>query len=52
MDEIPIEQEGISVRVAPAFGSRIVSLIDTHSSQDWLAPGGYSTYTQDDASIS
>jgi len=48
-DTTTIENEFVRVVVLPAFGARVVSLIDKASGRDWMAQGGISENTGEDA---
>jgi galactose mutarotase-like enzyme len=46
---IRIENEAIALTVASHYGARVVSLIDKRTGRDWMAPGGESANTGEDA---
>jgi galactose mutarotase-like enzyme len=49
MAHIRIENEAIALTVAPHYGARVVNLIDKRTGRDWMAPGGESPSTGEDA---
>lgn len=48
-ETVTIENEFVRVVILPAFGARVVSLIDKASDRDWMAQGGISENTGEDA---
>lgn len=46
---IRLENGALSVTVAPHYGARVTSLIDKATRRDWIAPGGESAQTGEDA---
>jgi galactose mutarotase-like enzyme len=46
---VRIENEAIAVTVAPHYGARVTSLVDKATGRDWMAPGGESPHTGEDA---
>ena len=46
---VHIENEAIAVTVASHYGARVVGLIDKRTGRDWMAPGGESANTGEDA---
>ena len=48
-ETVTIENDAIRVVALPWFGARVVSLVDKASGRDWLAPGGISENTGEDA---
>jgi len=46
---LAIENKAVRVALDPAFGARVLSLIDRRSGRDWLAKGPQSTATGEDA---
>ncbi len=49
MAAIRIENDALSVVVAPHYGARVTNLIDKATRRDWMAPGGESRQTGEDA---
>lgn len=49
MDPIKIENEQLRVTVSPSYGARVVSLLDKAVGREWMAQGGYSPNTGEDA---
>jgi galactose mutarotase-like enzyme len=49
MAGVRIENEALAVTVAPHYGARVTSLIDKRTGREWMAGGGESTNTGDDA---
>ena len=49
MTQITLQNDQIEVTVAPDFGARVTRLIDRASGRDWMAPGGQSAQTGEDA---
>ncbi len=48
-ESLSIENEAVHIVVLPGYGARVTSLIDKRSGRDWLAPGGISANTGEDA---
>ena len=49
MTDLILENEQLTVAVAPDFGARVTRLIDRASGRDWIAPGGQSSQTGENA---
>ena len=49
MTEIILQNDQLTVAVAPDFGARITRLIDRKTGRDWMAQGGQSTQIGEDA---
>lgn len=49
MHLITIENEQLRVTVSPSYGARVVTLLDKSTDRDWMAQGGYSPNTGEDA---
>lgn len=49
MTEIILKNDLIAVAIAPDFGARVTRLIDRSTGRDWMAPGGQSDQTGEDA---
>lgn len=49
MTDLIVQNEQLMVAVAPDFGARVTRLIDRASGRDWMAPGGQSSQTGEDA---
>ena len=49
MTDLILQNEQLMVAVAPDFGARVTRLIDRASGRDWMAPGGQSSQTGEDA---
>ncbi|HVY52490.1 MAG TPA: hypothetical protein VHA07_13135 [Devosia sp.] len=49
MDTLLLEHGGIEVELDPAYGGRVVSLIDTRAGREWMTSGGRSENTGEDA---
>lgn len=50
VSEILLRNDVVEVAVEPAYGARVTRLIDRRSGRDWMAPGGRSAQTGEDAS--
>lgn len=48
-EAVTIENKSVRVVVLPGFGARVVSLVDKTTGRDWMAPGGISQNTGEDA---
>ena len=46
---VTIESEAMRVAVLPAFGARVVSLLDKRSAREWMFEGGQTSDTGEDA---
>ena len=46
---VTIESEAMRVAVLPAFGARVVSLLDKCSAREWMFEGGQTSDTGEDA---
>ncbi|MDP1730494.1 MAG: hypothetical protein Q8L54_04800 [Devosia sp.] len=49
MTVVWLENEAMRVGVNPAYGARVTSLVDKATGRDWIAPGGESPATGEDA---
>ena len=49
MSVLAIESDAVRVEIDPAYGARVLSLVDRRSGRDWLAKGPQSTQTGEDA---
>jgi galactose mutarotase-like enzyme len=49
MATLTIENGDVRVRVAPHYGARVTSLLDKATGRDWMAPGGESPATGEEA---
>ena len=49
MTQITLMNDQIEVTVAPDFGARVTRLVDRRTGRDWMASGGQSAQTGDDA---
>lgn len=49
MKTVEIENDQLRVVVAPAYGARVTSLLDKSTGREWMAPGGFSPNTGEDA---
>lgn len=49
MQEIVLRNAAVELAVLPGFGARVIRLLDRRSGRDWMAPGGSSTQTGEDA---
>ena len=49
MEPLVIESEAMRVAVLPAFGARVVSLLDKRSAREWMFEGGQTSDTGEDA---
>jgi galactose mutarotase-like enzyme len=49
MTDLILQNEQLTVAVAADFGARVTRLIDRASGRDWMAPGGQSSQTGEDA---
>lgn len=49
MTEIILQNDQLTVAVAQDFGARVTRLIDRNTGRDWMAQGGQSTQTAEDA---
>lgn len=49
MGELILQNAQIEVAIAPDFGGRVVRLIDRRTGRDWMAPGGQTAQTGEDA---
>jgi Aldose 1-epimerase len=49
MTDLILQNEQVTVAVAPDFGARVTQLIDRATGRDWMAPGGRSGQTGEDA---
>lgn len=49
MASLAIESRDVRVEIDPAFGARVLSLIDKRSGRDWMAKGPQSTQIGEDA---
>ena len=49
MDEVLLRNAQIDVAVSPDFGGRVTRLVDRRNGRDWMAPGGQTDQTAEDA---
>ncbi len=49
MSVVVIENEAVRVGVTPAYGARVVSLVDRHSGREWMTQGAESANTGENA---
>jgi galactose mutarotase-like enzyme len=49
LDALVLEHERIRVEVNPEYGARVTSLLDTHTSRQWMTAGGRSADTGEGA---
>lgn len=47
--EIVLRNAAVEVAVLPGYGARVIRLVDRRSGRDWMAPGGVSLQTGEDA---
>ena len=49
MTELTLQNDQITVTIAPDFGARVTRFIDRSTGRDWMAPGGQSAQVGEDA---